>query len=171
MQRLNSFAIAVNGADGIPSVIGHTQTRNDSISVTTGTRSNADEQLNESSTAKEFKELSTTIQDHGNKMVSAAKMKCVQREKELNYAMHAEICSSLHTLNAEKRQTIIQMHVEKVKKNRVMEQVYSDAVREIEQKVAEEEARLNQTVTTRKSQTVPLHCSFSKYISISLVST
>jgi hypothetical protein len=83
-------------------------------------------------------------------------------EKELNYAMLAEVCSSLRTLNAEKRQTIIQMQVEKVKKNKVMEQVYSNAVREIKQKIVEEEALLNQTVTTLQSQTVPLHRSCSK---------
>ena len=89
-------------------------------------------------------------------MASAAKMKCVQREKELNYAMLAEVRSSLRTLNAEKRQMIIQMQVEKVKKNKVMEQVYSDAVTEIEQKIAEEEALLNQTVTTpQKSNRSP----------------
>ena len=93
---------------------------------------------------------STTIKDHGNKMVSAAKMKCMQREKDRNYAMHAEIHASLClcSLNAEKRQMTIQMQVEKVKKNKLMEQVYSDAIKEIEQKVAEEEALLNQTVTT-----------------------
>ncbi len=51
---------------------------------------------------------------------------------------------------------IIQMQVEKVKKNKVMEQVYSDAVTEIEQKIAEEEALLNQTVTTlQKSNRSP----------------
>jgi hypothetical protein len=38
----------------------------------------------------------------------------------------------------------------------VMEQVYSEAVREIEQKVAEEEALLNQTVTNpQKSNRSP----------------
>jgi hypothetical protein len=41
---------------------------------------------------------------------------------------------------------IIQMQVEKVKKNKVMEQVYSNAVTEIKQKIAEEDALLNQTV-------------------------
>jgi hypothetical protein len=155
MQRLNFSAIAASGSNGIPSVIGHTATGDDSISVTTGTTSNTDARLDKS-TAKKFKELSTTIQDHANKMVSAAKMKCVQREKDCNYAMHVEICSSLHTLNAEKRQMIMQMQVEKVKKNQVMEQVYSDAVRKIEQKVAEEETLLNQTVTTpQKSNRSP----------------
>ena len=55
-------------------------------------------------------------------------------------AMHAEIRASLRSLNAEKEQMTIQMQVEKVKKNEVMEQVYSDAIREMEQKVAVEEA-------------------------------
>ena len=55
-------------------------------------------------------------------------------------AMHAEIRASLCSLNAEKEQMTIQMQVEKVKKNEVMEQVYSDAIREMEQKVAVEEA-------------------------------
>ncbi len=154
MQRLNSFAIAANGADGIPSVVGHTSTGDDSISVTTGTRSNTDARLDKS-TAKKFKELSTTIKDHVNKMVSAAKMKRVQRERDCNYAMHAEICSSLCSLNAEKRQMTIQMQVEKVKKNKVMEQVYSDVIREIKQKVAEEEVLLN-SLTTMVADLRPL---------------
>ncbi len=89
-------------------------------------------------------------------MASAAKMKCVQHEKDCNYAMHVEICPSLCSLNAEKRQMIIQMQVEKVKKNKVMEQVYSDKIREIKQKVAGDEALLNQAVTTpQKSNQSP----------------
>ena len=99
---------------------------------------------------------STTIKDHGNKMVSAAKMKCMQSEKDRNYAMHAEIRASLRSLNAEKRQMTIQMQVEKVKKNKVIDQIYSDAIRDIEQKVAEEEALLNQIVSTpQKSNRSP----------------
>ena len=51
----------------------------------------------------------------------------------------------------------IQMQVEKVKKNKLMEQVYSDAINEIEQKVAEEEELLNQIVTTpQKSNRSPV---------------
>jgi len=155
MQRLNSCALAANGADGIPAVIGRNLTGDESVSVTTGTRTNSDERRDES-TAKKFKELTTTIKDHGNKIVSATKMTCIQREKDRNYAMHAEIRASLRSLNAEKRQMTIQMQVEKVKKNKLMEQVYSDALKEIEQKVAEEEALLNQTVTTpQKSNRSP----------------
>ena len=76
MQRLNSLAIAANGADGVASVI-YDKPSCGEISVTTGARSNADERSDES-LAKKFKELSTIIKDHANKMVSAAKMKCVQ---------------------------------------------------------------------------------------------
>ncbi len=72
----------------------------------------------------------------------------MQREKDCSYAMQAEIRASLRSLNAEKRQMAIQLQAEKIKKNKVMEQVYSDAIREIEQKVAEEEVLLDQTVTT-----------------------
>jgi hypothetical protein len=61
------------------------------------------------------------LMNYVSKMVSAAKMKCVQCEKDLNYAMHVEICASLCSLNAEKRPMTIQMQVEKVKKNKVVQ--------------------------------------------------
>lgn len=156
MQRLNSCAIAANGADGIPSVIGDNLTGNESISVATGTRSNSDARRGEESTATKFHELTTTIRDHGNQMVTAARMKCVQREKDRTHAMQAAIRASIHSLNVEKRQMTIQLQSEKVKKNKVMETVYSDAIREIEQQVNEEEALLIQTVTTpQKSNRSP----------------
>ena len=89
-------------------------------------------------------------------MVSAAKMKCVQREKDCQYAMQAEVCASLRTLNAEKRQMTTQMEAERVKKNEVMEQVYANAIAEIEKKEAEEQALLNETVSTpQKSNRSP----------------
>ena len=56
-------------------------------------------------------------------MVSVAKMKCNRQEKDRNerekdrsYAMQAEIRASLCSLGAEKRQMMIQMQAEKVKK-------------------------------------------------------
>ncbi len=59
-----------------------------------------------------MKDLWTTIIEHGKKMVSVAKMKCNQREKDRNerekdrsYAMQAEIRASLRSLGAEKRQS------------------------------------------------------------------
>jgi len=68
-------------------------------------------------------DLSKTINDHGKKMVSVAKMKCNQREKDRNerekdrsYAMQAEIRASFCSLGADKRQMTIQMQAEKVKK-------------------------------------------------------
>jgi hypothetical protein len=116
MQRLNGLAAAANGADGIPSVVGAVKPGDDS-SVTT-----ADHGDKHSNTQK-IKDLSKTINDHGKKMVSVAKMKCNQREKERNerekdrsYAMQAEIRASLRSLGAEKRQMTIQMQAEKVKK-------------------------------------------------------
>jgi hypothetical protein len=116
MQRLNGLAAAANGADGIPSVVGAVKPGDDS-SVTT-----ADHGDKHSNTQK-IKDLSKTINDHGKKMVSVAKMKCNQREKDRNerekdrsYAMQAEIRASLRSLGAEKRQMTIQMQAEKVKK-------------------------------------------------------
>ena len=56
-------------------------------------------------------------------------MKCNQREKDRNerekdrsYAMQAEIRASLRSLGAEKRQMMIQMQAEKVKKIRQWKQ-------------------------------------------------
>ena len=78
---------------------------------------------------QKMKDLSTTIIEHGKKMVSVAKMKFNQREKDCNeqekdrsYAMQAAICSSLCSLGAEKRQMMIQMQAEKVKKIRQWKQ-------------------------------------------------
>jgi hypothetical protein len=152
MQRLNSLAIAANGADGIPSVIDEKASCDES-SVTTGA---ANDEQRDKFAAKKLNELSNTIKDHGSKMVSAAKMKCVQREKDRQYAMQSEVRASLRTLNAEKRQMTIQMEAERVKKNKVMEQVYADAIAEIEKKEAEEQALLNETVSTpQKSNRSP----------------
>ena len=122
MQRLNGLAAAANGADGIPSVLGAVNP-GDVSSVTT-----ADRSVKHSNTQK-MKDLSKTINDHGKKMVSVAKMKCNQREKDRNerekdrsYAMQAEIRASLRSLGAEKRQMMIQMQAEKVKKIRQWKQ-------------------------------------------------
>jgi hypothetical protein len=75
-----------------------------------------------------MKDLSTTIIDHVKKMISVAKIKCNEREKDRNerekdrsYAMQAEICASLRSLGAEKRQMMIQMQAEKVRKNKTRE--------------------------------------------------
>jgi hypothetical protein len=121
MQRLNGLAAAANGADGIPSVVGAAKPGDDS-SVTTA---DGDKHGN----TQKMKDLSTTINEHGKRMVSIAKMKCNQREKDRNerekdrsYAMQAEIRASLRSLGAEKRQMTIQMQAEKVKKIRQWKQ-------------------------------------------------
>jgi hypothetical protein len=118
MQRLNSLGITANGADKIPSVIDEKQCYDES-SVMTRAKSSTVEQHDQSLAKKLNELLSATTKDHVNKMVSAAKMKCVQQEKDHHYMMQAETCASLCTLNAEKRQMTIQMEVEKVKKNKV----------------------------------------------------
>ena len=64
MQRLNELAAAANGADGIPSVVGAAKPGDDS-SVTTA---DGDKHGN----SQKMKDLSTTIIDHGKKMVSVA---------------------------------------------------------------------------------------------------
>ena len=115
---MNELAAATNGADGIPSVVGAAK-RGDDSSVTTVDGGNS----------QKMKDLSTTIIDHGNKMISVAEMKCNEREKDRNerekdrsYAMQAEIRASLRSLGAEKRQMMIQMQAEKVKKIRQWKQ-------------------------------------------------
>ena len=118
MQRLNELAAAANGTDGIPSVVGAAKPGDDS-SVTTADGGNS----------QKMKDFSTTIIEHGKKMISVAIMKCNQREKDRNerekdrsYAMQAEIRASLRSLGAEKRQMMIQMQAEKVKKIRQWKQ-------------------------------------------------
>jgi hypothetical protein len=156
MQRLNGLAAAANGADGIPSVLGAVNP-GDVSSVTTADRSD------KHSNTQKMKDLSKTINDHGKKMVSVAKMKCNQREKDRNereknrsYAMQAEIRASLRSLGAEKRQMTIQMQAEKVKKNKSMETVYADAIAEIEEKEKQEISLLNECTTTpQKSNLSP----------------
>ncbi len=155
MQRLNGLAAATNGADGIPSVVGAAKPGDDS-SVTT-----ADGDKN--SNTQKMKDLSTTIIEHGKKMVSVAQMKCNQREKDRNeqekdrsYAMQAEIRASLCSLGAEKRQMTIQMQAEKVKKNKTMETVYADAIAKIAEKEKQEISLLNECMTTpQKSNLSP----------------
>ena len=111
-----------------------------------------------------MKDLSKTINDHGKKMVTVAKMKCNQQEKDRNerekdcsYSMQAEICASLCSFGAEKRQMTIQMQEEKVKKNKTMETVYGDAIADIEEKEKQEIALLTECTTTpQKSNLSPV---------------
>ena len=72
----------------------------------------------------------------------------LQRDQDRTYAMQAEVCSSLHSLAAEKRQMIIQMQAEKANNNAVMEKVYSDLIVEIENKEIKETNLLNQAAIT-----------------------
>lgn len=96
-------------------------------------------------------------------MVSIAKIKCNEREKDCNeqqkdcsYAMQAEICASLRRLGAEKRQMMIQMQTEKVKKNKTMQTVYADAIDDIVEKEKEKISLLNECNTTpQKSNLSP----------------
>ena len=108
--------------------------------------------------------VSAMIIEHGKKMISVAKMKCNQREKDCNeqekdrsYAMQAEIRASLRSLGAEKRQMMIQMQAEKVKKNKTMETVYGSAIADIEEKEKQEMALLSECMTTpQKSNQSPV---------------
>ena len=102
-------------------------------------------------------QLSKTIHEHGKKMVSVAKMKVEQHEKELCYAQQSEACNSIRTLGSEKRQLLIQMLAEKVKNNTAMEKVYADAIVEIDQKLEQENALLAESTSTpQKSNRSPL---------------
>ena len=89
-------------------------------------------------------------------MVTVAKMKVDQREKELIYAKQSEVRNSIRTLGSEKRQLMIQMLAEKVKNNTAMEKVYADAIAEIEQKLEQENSLLVESATTpQKSNRSP----------------
>ena len=115
MQRLNELAAAANGTDGIPYVVGAAKPGDDSsVTIADGEKHG---------NSQKMKDLLMTIIDHGKKMVSIAKMKynqrekdCNEREKDCSYAMQAEIHASLRSLGAKKRQMMIQMQAEKVKK-------------------------------------------------------
>jgi hypothetical protein len=63
MQRLDNRVAAMNGADGIPSVIGHKKGNADESSMATGGDSDGD---NHRST-KKIEQLSKTIHEHGKK--------------------------------------------------------------------------------------------------------
>jgi hypothetical protein len=86
-------------------------------------------------------------------MVSVAKMKVDQHERELSYTKQAEVCNSICTLSLEKRQLMIQMQAERVKKNKTMEQVYADAIAEIEEKLEQENLLLVDSTTTPQNRT------------------
>jgi hypothetical protein len=89
-------------------------------------------------------------------MVSVAKMKVEQHEKELCYAQQSEAHNSIRTLGSEKRQLVIQILAEKVKNNTAMEKVYADAIAEIDQKLEQENALLAEsTSNTQKSNRSP----------------
>ena len=152
MQRLDK---RVAGADGIPSVIGRRKRNADeSSAMTTGGESDGDN--HDRSSTKKIEQLSKTIDEHGKKMVSVAKMKVEQRDKELCYAQQAEARNSIRALGSEKRQLLIQMLAEKVKNNTAMEKVYADAIAEIDQKLEQENLLLSaSTSTPQKSNRSP----------------
>ena len=141
MQRLDNRVAAMNGADGIPSDIGNKR-KADESSVTTGGESDSDNHRS----SKKIEQLSKTINEHGKKMVSVAKMKVEQHDKELCYAQQAEARNSIRALGSEKRQLLIQMLAEKVKNNTVMEKVYADVIAEIDQE--QENALLSASTST-----------------------
>jgi Fe2+ transport system protein B len=123
--------------------------------VTTGGGSDGVSKNYRSSTQK-IAQLSETISEHGTKMLAVAKMKMDQRDKELSYAKQAEARNSIRTLGSEKRQLMIQMLAEKAKNNRAMEQVYADAIAEIDQKLEQENILLAESSTTpQKSNRSP----------------
>ena len=88
MQWLNDLAAATNGADGIPSIVRAAKSGEDSSVTTAGGGRDKD------SSTKKMKALWRTIDEHGKKMVSAAKMKCSQQERDHRYAMQAETRAS-----------------------------------------------------------------------------
>jgi hypothetical protein len=90
-------------------------------------------------------------------MVTVAKMKVDQHEKELSYAKQSKVCNSIRTLGSKKRQLMIQMLAEKVTNNNMaMEKVYADAIAEIDQKLEQENALLvKSTTTSQKSNRSP----------------
>ena len=142
MQRLDNRVAAMNGADGIPSVIGNKR-KADESSVTTGGESDSDNHRS----SKKIEQLSKTINEHGKKMVSVAKMKVEQRVKELCNAQQAEACKSIRALG---------MLTEKVKNNTAMEKVYADAIAKIDQQLEQENALLfASTSTPQKSNRSP----------------
>ena len=144
MQRLNTFAISTNGADGIPSIIND----NPGDDSTTMTSFGEKSKVGTGRDDKKLQQLSQSIKDHATKMVPVARMKCVQRDQDCTYAMQAEVRSSLCSLAAEKRQMIIQMQAEKANNNAIMAKVYSDLIVEIENKEIEETNLLNQAAIT-----------------------
>jgi len=148
MQRLNELAAAANSADGIPSVVGAAKLGDDS-SVTTA---DGDKHGN----SPKMKDLSTTIIEHGKKMVSVAKMKCNQQEKDCNerekdhsYAMQAEIRASLCSLLWGREEADDDSNASREgEKNKTMETVYGDAIAKIEEKEKQEVSLLNECTTT-----------------------
>jgi hypothetical protein len=156
IQWLDHQIAATNGANGIPSAIRDQSSGGGSM---TGALQMGVLMVTSTTSAigpKKICELSITINKHGKKMVSVAKMKCDQWEKELSYAKQAEICNSICTLGSEKRQLIIQMQGERAKKNEIMEQVYADVIAEIEEKLEHENAlMIESTMTPQKSNRSP----------------
>lgn len=82
MQRLNTFAILTNGADGIPS-ISNDHPGDDSTATSVREKSKAGTARDD----KKLQQFSQSIKDHATKMVYVAKMKCVQRDQDRTYAI------------------------------------------------------------------------------------
>ena len=127
LQRLNNTVSAINGSDGVPSVI-RARNNNDADSMSDKT-----EKTTPSSSANAFMAtLGKSIENHGKSLVRVAKIEADEKEKERVHQVQSEIRSILRQLAGEKRSLLIQHVAETQKKNKVMADAIMEQIEEIQ---------------------------------------
>jgi hypothetical protein len=119
MQKLNDEVSATNGAAGVSIVVFHR--RRDEKSTDDGNTGNK-------SDSGELKKMAASIDKYGSKMVAAAQIKA-------NLKMNAVGAQIINTLRGQKRELVCQIAVETIKKNKVIVDVLTEQMTEIDKEI------------------------------------
>ncbi len=119
MQKLNDDVSAANGATGVPTVV--FCSRGDDKSIDDGS-------TGKKSDSGKFKKLAASIDKYGSKMVAAAQIKA-------NSKMNAVGVQIINTLHGQKQELVHQIAVETMKKNKVMVDVLTEQMTEIDEEI------------------------------------
>ncbi len=125
MQRLNDQVSAANGAARVPTVV--FWSRRDDKSTDDGSTNKSD--------SGKLKKLAASINKYGSKMVAAAQIKA-------NSKMNAVGVQIINTLHGQKQELVCHIAVETIKKNKVMVDVLTEQMTEIDKEIRAMESNM-----------------------------
>ena len=159
IQRLSDEVSAANGSTGVPSVIRHKRGDIDEEDSTTSSK--------KSMKSNELGRLSTSIEKHGESMVTVAKIAAVQQEsvallsasqQEKNRIQESAnyFRSRINSLRDLKRNLLLQLASSGASVNKPITDAILDEVQKIEMEIDENRNELNSVIgTPQKSNCSP----------------